>query len=722
MKIYLIEDKVSRRNDYGWTDEKLSTISDVCAIDNAYRLQELLSEILKDDSNIIIYHESFINSAHDVAREFVLSFESKLKNVNNPIVYFSGSKSYRKIDGKICYLPPQYLYSHLLAFVNHYRKGITNYNYLMFGDHPEIEQQLFENTRKQCDINFDKPAIPINKDVLFCTSSQRELRFMSPFKEAIIEANFDLNCDDEHLMVRFNQILATKYDVIFIPLCFGDVLSDYLGLRLAMIIRFSETLNQYTPVFIYGEASYEDFMSNECMSILCMPGVRYISSDFDSMTSSIETCHDITQEEYRMALKHINLHVPTDIGDNHSIANKWAIYRWSYALNHTDHEIDDIRKKVSTNLYFRYLLSQYPPNQISPIDINDLIIKKYSDQPSPRIMYIDDEADDGWLSLMKHVFCGINNIPESDFESFGDDLKDLTKEKQILYIMDSVKSWNPNIVILDFRLHPQDFNCKTITEISGFKILKEIKAYNRGIQVIIFSATNKIWNLQALQEAEANGFIIKELPENSVDPMFTSQTIDKFVSAISNSFQNTMLYQIWIDVVRLKGLISYLKRYDIIDESYCDQCITFLELAKESLFANTLNKKRSLANPVIQLFRILEITSKEWIYVPTKKKNKNGQQKPYFIDDQSNLIDFDPDHYIPLPHRILEQEPTMPQKICNIIYKLGAYSQSLGKKVHEIIYKRNRFIHSNRNEAVTFRYKDIEILLEIECKIFERQR
>ena len=78
MKIYLIEDKVSRRNDYGWTDEKLSTISDVCAIDNAYRLQELLSEILKDDSNIIIYHESFINSANDVAREFVLSFESNL--------------------------------------------------------------------------------------------------------------------------------------------------------------------------------------------------------------------------------------------------------------------------------------------------------------------------------------------------------------------------------------------------------------------------------------------------------------------------------------------------------------------------------------------------------------------------------------------------------------------------------------------------------------------
>lgn len=50
-----------------------------------------------------------------------------------------------------------------------------------------------------------------------------------------------------------------------------------------------------------------------------------------------------------------------------------------------------------------------------------------------------------------------------------------------------------------------------------------IKKINPGIQVIIFSATNKVWNLQALQEAGADGFIIKESPENSIDPNFTKK-------------------------------------------------------------------------------------------------------------------------------------------------------------------------------------------------------
>ncbi len=711
--IYLIEDKIARRNDYGWTDEKLSTISDVCiSIDNAYRLQELLTEILKDDTNVIIYHESFINSTNDVLRELVIDFEGKLKSANNPIVYFSGSKSHRKVDGKICNLPPYALYTNFLAFVDHYRQGEMNYDYLLFGEHPEIEQDLFESIRKHSDLLFDQPKVSIDKNILFCTSSQRELRFTSPFKDATLESDFDLNCDDDKLMARFGRILITKYDAIYIPLCFGDVLSDYLGLRLAMIIRFSDTVNQYTPIFIYGEASYEYFMNNECMSILCMPGVKYISSDFDSFASSIELYQDTTPEDFKQGLKRVNLQVPTDIGDNHSVANKWGIYRWSYALNHTDYEIENVRNKVSSNLYFKYLISQYPLSQISPIDVNDLTIKKYPDQLSPRILYIDDEADDGWLSLLKHLICDINKVPELDFESFGDDLKLLTPQKQVAAIIDCVKSWKPNIVILDFRLHPDDFKRKSITEISGYRVLKEIKKHNRGIQIIVFSATNKIWNLQALQRAEANDFIIKELPQNSSDADFTTRTITKFIKSLDHCCKNTLLFDIWERLSSLNSTITHLKNNGIIRNEYGNCLMRFLSLAEDSLF--TQNAKDPLTASAVQLFRILELISKEWIHAP-----KSGT--PLFIDDNSNLIDFD--NFFACPHRIIKKEkPGFAIRISNIFYKQDIYTPKRGRIIDDLIEKRNRFLHSNSSNSVVFTHDDIKQLLEIEYLIFYSQK
>lgn len=50
-------------------------------------------------------------------------------------------------------------------------------------------------------------------------------------------------------------------------------------------------------------------------------------------------------------------------------------------------------------------------------------------------------------------------------------------------------------------------------EFSGMKILKAIKAANQGIQVIMFTASNKAWNMKALLDAGADGYYIKESPE-----------------------------------------------------------------------------------------------------------------------------------------------------------------------------------------------------------------
>jgi CheY-like chemotaxis protein len=89
------------------------------------------------------------------------------------------------------------------------------------------------------------------------------------------------------------------------------------------------------------------------------------------------------------------------------------------------------------------------------------------------------------------------------------------------------------LVFLDFRLNPSDFENKNSQEITSIKLLKEIKKRNPGIQVIIFSATNKILNLQALQEARADAFVLKDSGDK------IRFTITKFIEVITLSIKKS---------------------------------------------------------------------------------------------------------------------------------------------------------------------------------------
>ena len=82
--------------------------------------------------------------------------------------------------------------------------------------------------------------------------------------------------------------------------------------------------------------------------------------------------------------------------------------------------------------------------------------------------------------------------------------------------------------------------------------MQSIKKLNIGIQVIIFSATTKVWNLQALQEVGADGFIVKESPENSLDTFFTVKTLSEFVKTMDKSIERLFLKTVFMDLNKIK--------------------------------------------------------------------------------------------------------------------------------------------------------------------------
>src|SRR5690606_3864588 len=79
---------------------------------------------------------------------------------------------------------------------------------------------------------------------------------------------------DQRVKEWFNDV---TFDKIFIPLCFGNVLSDFNGLRLALHIRTTDTKNKLTPLFIYSPVEHRDFLNNDFYDVLKTKNIFLIS-------------------------------------------------------------------------------------------------------------------------------------------------------------------------------------------------------------------------------------------------------------------------------------------------------------------------------------------------------------------------------------------------------------------------------------------------------------
>lgn len=226
--IYLIEDKTSRRNDYGWSDKRIAQYKDTITIVDS--IQDLLnySDIILSSDNIVLYHESFANTADFDQKIELGSFLNEIKNHDLMIAYFSGSKSQRTLDSNVCNLPPHAMYANLEHFINMHSAGDTDFKYLMFGKNPELEDKIREAIINTNSNNVEEDKIETSKKMFFFIASDEPLE--PPYENACIQDSFDFDCDDTSLSnVIQEDLCTTKYDALYVPLCFGETLSDFLG-------------------------------------------------------------------------------------------------------------------------------------------------------------------------------------------------------------------------------------------------------------------------------------------------------------------------------------------------------------------------------------------------------------------------------------------------------------------------------------------------------------
>lgn len=731
--IYLIDDKkIRQEKDYKWDINKFEIYKDY--IQPIYTLEEL-KEKSKDifkESSVILYHESFLDQT--ILNEDALEKRNKIvefsNNKNCLIVFFSGSKNTRELSGNIANIPVSILYNNLQVFVDKYSQNDLKLEYLLFGEKFLIEEELSKKLDLALIEAQNQTSIMASESVLVIRPAKKNIN--RPLLNAVEKTLFNKVTDEDFTRNVKEWLNERVYKQIFLPISFGSTLSDFNGLRLAVHIRTTSTLNQLVPIYIYSYVDLSYLLDNEYFNILKTKNIFLIDYSKYSFENAVKNNVDVFDEnELLIELAKIELKTPKNYYDNHSIANEWAIYRWVKTLNITDSEIVKIIQKVQNDLYFKYLQSLYP------ISTNSVISEKELKIPfsgaAPKILYVDDEADKGWYE----IFCNIlydNN--QFDFSYLGDELKNISKKEIIDLVFNQVVGNETDlnsryaitdILLLDFRLHDSDFTEMNIEEITGYKILKKIKEYNPGIQVIVISATNKIWNLQALQDVGVDGFILKENVENSLDQNFTNSSIKSFVNSIKRSTSLIFLKEVFINISSIKNALSMisnksdlngferLEKIKLKNEINIQLDIAYDCLKKSYLsVSNDIDEDYSFFNlSYISLFKIIELINDYYTEDNGSKLKFCKSKIKTFIQRENKFFDYSKD----------KPYPTTKDKFLNIYENiLKGNAIDIFDRLSQIINNRNNIVHpkSLKDYKKTDKDENLDMFIfinEVLCKI-----
>jgi len=443
-----------------------------------------------------------------------------------------------------------------------------------------------------------------------------------------INENFSFDYEtSEILKNHFSN--KKKYTCIFIPYNLNkELYLDFSGLKVALHIRLSPELEHtFCPIVFYG---YEDPIHVAKLSpyskILFSIGSLTLTSSkisFENFNLTCDYLKEMTHEDYVNFLNELNIIPADDYKSYHSTANELALFQWSSFIG-CDDQIDEV--KVNRNrLYFKYLEAKRLFNAdvgwgreidnnnsgFSQIKINGKIKDRENKEGKiiyriAKVLLIDDEAKKGWDSFYANLF-KINPVVEErvKFESLnpkdenGKEIKfkNLDRVQIIELAKNKVEEFDPDIVLLDLRLQDNDFNQDVSpSDLTGIQIAQKIHLINKGIQVIITSASNKIPNYLASskQGLGVDGYIIKSTDTNP------EKQIGIIVKSISDLIPKAdFLKKIFSLTEEIKVLL------DNTDQSFKINSINDLEIAFRLIYEG-VKEEKYMNFGFLQLFQIIE--------------------------------------------------------------------------------------------------------------------
>lgn len=186
----------------------------------------------------------------------------------------------------------------------------------------------------------------------------------------------------------------------------------------------------------------------------------------------------------------------------HEEANWWGIYKLAKGYQIIeDKNIGDIVELFPPKLiqilnsysFQRNLFVFDTLEALDDIEIEEQTLHKNREsreflrEATPKIIYVDDQSDDGWSNILKEIIYQTQII-----ENF---ITPEVKDKSVDELYDEIKIPLTNdfidLIILDLRLKNEKGVINDIDRLSGVQLFDKIKANHRRVPVIIITASNK---------------------------------------------------------------------------------------------------------------------------------------------------------------------------------------------------------------------------------------
>ena len=541
--------------------------------------------------------------------------------------------------------------------------------------------------------------------------------------------------------VSINIKLDISY--LIIPIELGsNRYNSFEGLRLAMHIRLMRSHVRYLPIiFISNREEWQihqmlrdNLDKNHLDYLIGTKGTDFLKPNISEIKAVLENIKPLNEEEYKAQFyDHIHLLPLEEDGGKHSLANIWGALRLNEVLN-----LNAIEDKNLTNrtreLYFKYLRAFHEESKCSFKDLQPLQCN------GKRILLIDDEANKGWKEVLGSIFKDAGNGFQviSDFSDINKGIAEATKRA-------TEENWD--LILLDLRLNPQKEDKPNsllkAENYSGAELLKVIKEYNKGVQVIMLTASNKAWNMKKLLDLGADGYYIKESPEFNFSAEFTQESYDNFRNECNACFEKYYLRKIFeIDQIIQKrlDLENGILGNHTLSRGTVNLIKAYLKQAFNAIYEYSQTQKEYALYSFLEYYKIVELLGKELI---------NDNSTKFFVKRRSGNIDFiikspllskiEPvkefsnsgkyfiksykeKDYTPISDdEVFYKKPTSSLRFSGLMLLRFSFGEASVETFMSLNNLRNTVVaHSADNSALEIKVENVIALLEILEKVFQK--
>lgn len=480
--------------------------------------------------------------------------------------------------------------------------------------------------------------------------------------------------------------------------------NDYWGLEFSMRLRLSYSNikdRAFKTLFVFAEKPVEEIIKEQIGNktqptgtVLLTKGTYVFNSLdlFDLISTSEKNYNLLNKENFKADFLDI-IQIKHEGYGHHSLANLFGAIRLAEITGYGEilASNQEILKK-SSDLYLKYKID-------FKIKESKTFLKKVIPSQGKNVLLIDDKENFGWTDILRKLF----KDARFDFVASGENFIERTEVK-LFTETDSILKFD--LVLLDLRLKDEEDGDNSVNkradEYSGADLLRTIKNYNQGIQVIVFTASNKAWNLKQLTDLGADGYFVKESPEVSVGDDFSLKNFENFVQLVQMCYEYNFLKHFFQKLKEIEKVLKSKVSAKEVPKDFVNEYLKWIKLGNDNLNKN--RNELGLTTSFILYFSVLENLSNRLIDVDTPFKSvKDAQGNQLynfeFRTQVKKLIYFEESpkgsgSYEKTTKSDFFRNISWQQRILNTFDFLSNYKIDM-LRVNRLLKKRHEIIHAN---------------------------